>query len=116
MTLPAEPEMQQHHDLIAALRSVCRRAAEGDLSGRILHTRSYGELADIAIDLNRLLDLTAAFIGESTASVRAAANGEHHRPFIARGMRGEFRAAAESIRAAHLSLQGEKQESGRQTA
>lgn len=97
-------EIQPYRNLVTMLHDICRRAAQGDLSARILDAASFGALAPIAVDLNRLLDLTELFVTESVASSRSVATGKRHRAFIARGMTGRFRVAAEAIRDAQLAL------------
>jgi methyl-accepting chemotaxis protein len=103
MPSTADVEIQRYRDLVATLRDVCRRASQGDLSARILDAKAFGALAQVAVDLNRLLDLTELFVTESVASSRSVADGKRHRAFIARGLPGRFGIAAEAIRQAQLA-------------
>lgn len=92
--------VRQHRDAMREIADVCRRAAEGDLSARIVRTSKYGDLAPALNALNRLLDLTDAFARESSASLTFAAQGKFYRPFLLRGMPGDFRRGAEIINSA----------------
>jgi len=89
---------------IQEITDVCNRAATGDLSARIVHTKKYGELAPALQALNRMLDLTDAFIRESGASLTFAAQGKFYRPFLVRGMAGDFRRGAEIINTAREAM------------
>ncbi|WP_374467797.1 methyl-accepting chemotaxis protein [Ferrovibrio sp.] len=86
------------------LASVCDKAAAGDLSVRVVDTQSHGELAPVMQSLNRLLDRTDAFIRESGASLTYAAEGKFYRPFLLRGMPGDFRRGAQVINNARESM------------
>lgn len=86
------------------LASVCDKAAAGDLSVRVVDTQSHGDLAPVLQSLNRLLDRTDAFIRESGASLTYAAEGKFYRPFLLRGMPGDFRRGAQVINNARDSM------------
>jgi methyl-accepting chemotaxis protein len=103
----------RYAELLAEMRDVCSRAAKGDFTARILRTNVYGELADVPAALNRLLDLTDAFIRESGKSLQFAAKGQYFRPFIKRGLLGDFGRGAETINDARLAMKGQSEESQR---
>ncbi len=86
------------------ITEVCNRVAQGDLSARIVHTTKYDDLAPALQALNRMLDLTDAFVRESGASLTFAAQGKFYRPFLVRGMAGDFRRGAEIINAAREAM------------
>ena len=86
------------------INQVCKRAAEGDLSARVVHTDRYGEFGPTLVALNRALDLVDAYVRESSASLRFAAQGTYYRPFLLRGMAGEFRHGAEQINIARNAM------------
>lgn len=79
---------------------VCRSAAKGDLEPRILDIPEDPQLAEMALAINALLDTTDAFVRESSASLKAAADRRFHRKVIVRGMPGTFRRSSEFINTA----------------
>lgn len=109
-------QARRYRDLLTELRSVCQRAAKGDFTARIANTEPFGHLADVPVALNRLLDLTDAFIRESGASLQFAAKGKYYRPFMLRGMVGDFRRGAGIINDARLSMKNKAEEAERLTA
>jgi methyl-accepting chemotaxis protein len=91
---------RRHRDALREIDALCAQAARGDLSGRILHLERYGDLAPTLTAFNRLLDLTDAYIRESSAAMAYAAEGKYYRPFLLTGMAGQFRAGAVAINGA----------------
>ncbi|MCB9913964.1 MAG: hypothetical protein H6828_02305 [Planctomycetes bacterium] len=69
---------------------VTTAAARGNLEPRILHVDCGGALAEMCFDINRLLDITDAFVRESGASLTYAAHGKYFRKVLERGMLGTF--------------------------
>ncbi|MFC3675659.1 methyl-accepting chemotaxis protein [Ferrovibrio xuzhouensis] len=94
----------RHRSVLQAIDDVCGRAAAGDLSARIVDTESHGAHAETARALNRLLDRTDAFIRESGAALTYAAAGKYFRPFLLRGMTGDFRRGAEITNRARQAM------------
>ena len=114
--------LRRRRDEVAALRAerdayraaltevarVCELAARGDLEERVRHFEGeelVTELAAALAGLNRLLDLTDAFVREASASLSAAAHGRFHRRFLVRGMRGSFRDGAVTIDGARTTME-----------
>lgn len=95
---------------MSEIDSVCSRIAKGDFSARIVHTERYGNIAPTLHSLNRVLDLTDAFIRESAASLTAAAEGQFHRPFLTRGLPGAFAQGAETINKARAAMRKKAEE------
>ncbi|MDJ0894175.1 MAG: methyl-accepting chemotaxis protein [Alphaproteobacteria bacterium] len=87
------------------IEAVCERAAEGDLEARIIEIEEFGELAGCLNAINRLLDLTDAYVRESSASLEYASQRKYFRPFLLRGMLGDFRRGAAVINAARESME-----------
>ncbi len=104
---------RRHRRALQAVNDVCGRAARGDLSVRVLHVASYGELAPALIAVNRLLDLADAFVRESGASLTLASQGQYYRPFLETGMPGNFRRGAEIINQARESMRHRAEETAR---
>lgn len=94
-----------HKQAVREIQAVCDRAAQGDLSARVVRTSDFGDLAPAMVALNHMLDLTDAFVRESGASLTFAAEGKFYRPFLVRGMVGDFRRGAEIINTARESMQ-----------
>lgn len=79
------------------LALVCEAAANGDLERRMLggpHDGSFGRCVDA---INHLLDITDAYVRESSASLDSAAKGRFFRRVILRGLPGSFRSGARLI-------------------
>ncbi len=87
------------------IEAVCKRAAEGDLEARITGIEEFGDLAGCLNAINRMLDLTDAYVRESSASLHYASQRKYFRPFLLRGMRGDFRRGAAVINAARESME-----------
>jgi len=98
---------------LEAIAKVSERAAAGDLAARVTDTEIHGDLAPVMHALNRLLDRTDAFIREAGASLTHAAEGKFYRPFLLRGMPGDFRRGAEVINAARGSMQQKSEQAAR---
>ncbi len=93
-------EMARRDDALRLIADVCRAAASGDLEPRVLGVRSQDAVGEVAHSINHLLDLTDAFVRESTASLSAASDGRFYRRFLERGMLGSFQAGARAINGA----------------
>jgi methyl-accepting chemotaxis protein len=79
---------------------VCRAVATGDLESRILDRPQRGTVGETQLLVNRVLDLTDAFVRESGGASAAAASGRHYRKVLVRGLPGAFRVAANAINGA----------------
>jgi methyl-accepting chemotaxis protein len=93
-------EMARRDEALRSIEKVCREAAAGNLEPRILGLGRDGALADVARSVNHLLDLTDAYVRESTVSLSAAVDGRFYRRFLERGMLGSFRGGARAINTA----------------
>src|SRR5690606_786090 len=98
---------------MAEIESVCARVAKGDFSARIVHTEKYGDVAPTLRLLNRILDLSDAYIRESAASLTAASEGKFYRPFLTRGLPGAFASGAETINRAREAMKAKAEEAVR---
>ncbi|MCC7387416.1 MAG: hypothetical protein IT431_01470 [Phycisphaerales bacterium] len=85
---------------IAEATRVCREASRGNLEARILRIDQDSELAELLNSINRMLDMTDAFVREATASLEYASRGRFFRRVLLNGMLGSFRKAAMSINGA----------------
>jgi methyl-accepting chemotaxis protein len=88
------------------IAGIMRRVAEGDLEARIVRNRDGGELGEIVHALNRMLDITDAFVRESGASMEHVSRSKFFRKILVRGLPGSFRASAEIANAATAAMAG----------
>lgn len=98
-TEQAEGQNSESH-WIRTAANICRQAADGDLESRILNIDVGGELGELLNSINHLLDMTDAFMRESTATLEAASREEFYRQVRPEGLRGSFGLAAVKINAA----------------
>lgn len=100
---PGSPTPEQAY--LAEVGQVLRQASGGTLEARVLTQAPDEALGDIGHGLNRLLDVTEAFIRDSQAALEAAAEGRYHRTFLTRGLPGTFAQGAVRINAAQTSME-----------
>ena len=79
---------------------VANAAAEGDLEQRVAFDDLDGDAMTLAVSINRMLDITDAFVRESRAALSHASQGNFWRRVILRGLPGTFSNAATQINAA----------------
>ena len=86
----------------------CRRAAEGDLEQRMpLLDGAAADDADVVAArcaVNGLLDVVDAYLRESSAAIAASSGGRYDRRLLTGGLRGSFRAGAETIDAGRVAM------------
>jgi methyl-accepting chemotaxis protein len=88
------------HEWLRRALEVCRAASRGDLEQRLMNIDCDGDLGELLHAINDLLDLTDAFVRESTAALEHAGEGKFFRRVLPNGMLGSFRRASSSINAA----------------
>ena len=93
-------ELANYREVMQRAIRVANAAAEGDLEQRIAFDDLDGECMTLAIALNRMLDITDAFVRESRAALSHASQGAFWRRVMLRGLPGTFRAAATQINVA----------------
>ncbi len=103
--MSAEEQLELYKQAITKAEAVCARAADGELEARVVDIGAFGELQGFLVSINRLLDLTDAYVRESGASLEYASQQKYYRPFLLRGMRGDFRRGAATINTARESMQ-----------
>lgn len=97
-------EISRRDEVMQTIESVCREAAMGNLEPRILGLHHDAAHREVARAINHLLDLTDAYVRESTVSLSAAVDGRFYRQFLERGMLGSFRLGATTINDAASDL------------
>ncbi|GID91338.1 methyl-accepting chemotaxis protein [Amorphoplanes digitatis] len=85
---------------LAVLAEIAARAADGDLEARVPHLGDTPQAADARREINRLMDVTDAFVRESGAALTASAEGRFHRRFLPRGMPGAYANSVATINTA----------------
>ncbi|MEV0901109.1 methyl-accepting chemotaxis protein [Actinoplanes sp. NPDC049802] len=93
----ATDEQARYRDAVARVVATLRALHQGDFEARVPALDGAPELKELRDVLNEFIDINDAFIRESAASLSAASQGEYHRRFLTRGMKGAYRNAAERI-------------------
>lgn len=75
---------------IAEVSRVLSTCAAGDLEARLVLLDDGGEIHRLSRDVNRLLDVTDAFVREARATLTCVREGKNHRRIVERGMVGTF--------------------------
>ncbi len=109
--LRAERDAQQQ--ALQAIVEVCRAAAVGNLEPRLRGPHPDSATGEVARAINHLLDLTDAYVRESTAALTAAGEGRFHRHFLERGMLGTFQTGARTINTASAQMKAKTEALGR---
>lgn len=94
-------------DWIREATKVCQRAARGDLEARVLHIDEEHETAPMLHAINHMLDMTDAFVRESTTSLSFAAQGKYFRRVLPEGLQGSFGNGAHVINDSTIKLGSE---------
>lgn len=94
-------ELAMYRAGMAAITTVARQAAAGNLEPRAMGIDPHGPIGELAQAVNHLLDLSDAFVRESTASLQHASEGKFYRRVLQRGLLGTYRDAAVVINAAN---------------
>lgn len=98
-------EIARYKECMRRAVAAARAAAEGDLEQRVAFDDLEGDGLELAIAVNRMLDVTDAFVRESRAALRHASQKKFWRRVIQRGLPGTFRGAAASINRATEEMQ-----------
>ena len=106
-----EEKLAQYEAAFSEISAVLKKTSNGDLSARVVHWDEFGDLSPVLSHLNHTLDLSDAFIRESSAALTAALKKEFHRTFLTQGMAGVFGRGADVINqtSAQISQQEETQ-------
>src|SRR3954454_14227284 len=101
-------ELAVYREFVRRLTETCEAAARGDLEARSRPAPEAGgvpELRGLHHALNRVLDVSDAFVRESSAALTSAAEGRFHRRLLPGGLLGAFRTSATDINAARGAMQ-----------
>ena len=91
-------------DELAAFAEICERAAAGDMEARIFDKQGDPALARLRTAINRVLDVSDAYVRESAAMMESCSRDRFHRPILLRGLQGIFRRGAETINRAGVKM------------
>ena len=97
--------VKPYEDAFKKAEAVCKEAAKGNLEARIVDIEKFGEIGSLLEAINNMLDQTDAFVREAGASLQYASAGKFFRPFLLRGMHGDFRRGAMVINAAREDME-----------
>ncbi|WP_075218251.1 methyl-accepting chemotaxis protein [Mongoliimonas terrestris] len=86
--------------VIVRLAAVCEAAGKGDLEARVLEAYQPGPVGVLQNQVNRVLDVSDAFVREAAGSMAAVASGRYYRKVMLRGMPGAYVTAARTLNAA----------------
>jgi methyl-accepting chemotaxis protein len=108
-------ELAVHRAFVRHLTAAGTAAAAGDLEARACPVPGSDDVPDLVAlqhAVNRVLDISDAFVRESGVALTTAAEGRFHRRLLLTGLRGAFRQGAEDINAARDAM---RETSGRVT-
>lgn len=91
---------------IAHAADICSRVGKGDFEVRANDLLAKGELGDLLLALNNLIDRTDAFMREAAASMSAIHENRYHRRIQPGGLSGAFLRNATIINEATETIQG----------
>jgi methyl-accepting chemotaxis protein len=86
---------------------VCERAAKGDLEARVLGVPESGELHRIGTAINSILDVSDAYVRESSAAMDHCSRNLFFRPILQRGLLGSYAESAGIINHAAGKMKGD---------
>ena len=101
-------ELAVYRAFVQQLTTACEAAARGDLEVRSRlgpEAESAPELTAAHNALNRVLDVSDAFVRESSAALSSAAEGRFHRKLLTTGLLGSFRRSAVDINDVRSAMQ-----------
>ncbi|GAA3157844.1 hypothetical protein GCM10010531_06520 [Blastococcus jejuensis] len=104
----AAAELAAYRAFVRRLTETCEAAAAGDLEARMQPTADTADIADLRAlhhAVNRVLDVSDAFVRESSAALTSAAEGRFHRKLLLTGLRGAFRSSATDINTARGAME-----------
>ncbi len=101
-------ELEIHRAFVRRLTETCEAAARGDLEARSMPVPGMDdvpELMTLHAGVNRVLDVSDAYVREASAALTTAAEGRFHRRLLLTGLRGAFRKGASDINDARGAMQ-----------
>jgi methyl-accepting chemotaxis protein len=96
--------------VLGRLSEVCVAAAKGNLEVRVLEVFEPGVVGELQLNVNRMLDISDAFVREAAGSMAAVARGRYYRKVMLRGMPGFYLNASRVLNAATNTMDERTQE------
>ncbi len=84
--------------------AVCKQLARGDFSVRILNVSEKGEVGELLLGINDMVDRMDAFIREATACMQAVSENRYFRKILPNGMQGALAHGSDIINRAISSV------------
>jgi methyl-accepting chemotaxis protein len=109
-------ELAELREVVRRTADACEAAAHGDLEARVLDFERHGDAGRLMRSVNHLLDVSDAYVRESSASLEHASAGKFYRRVLLRGMPGAYRRAAEVINRATSDMAAQARELSRARA
>jgi methyl-accepting chemotaxis protein len=91
--------------VIVQVAGVCNRAGWGDFESRITEVADGGELRDLQLQANHLIDRTDAFLRESQLVMSAIRDNRYFRRILPGGLKGAFLTGARNVNDAVVVIQ-----------
>ncbi|WP_051515842.1 methyl-accepting chemotaxis protein [Candidatus Blastococcus massiliensis] len=104
----AAEELEVYRAFVRQLTETCEAAARGDLEARSRPAPQVEEIPELRAlhhAVNRVLDVSDAFVRESSASLASAAEGRFSRRLLEGGLLGAFRRSASDINSARDAME-----------
>jgi methyl-accepting chemotaxis protein len=101
-------ELAVYRAFVEQLTRTCQAAARGDLEARSRPTDGVADVPQLQAlndGINRVLDISDAFVREASAALTSAAAGRFHRSVLLGGLAGAYRKGAADINAARDAMQ-----------
>ena len=101
-------ELAVYRAFVEQLTRTCQAAARGDLEARSRPTDGMADVPQLQTlndGVNRVLDISDAFVREASAALTSAAAGRFHRSVLLGGLAGAYRKGAADINAARDAMQ-----------
>ncbi len=101
-------ELEIHRAFVRRLTETCDAAARGDLEARSAPVPGMADVPELMAlhhGVNRVLDVSDAYVREASAALSTAAEGRFHRRLLLTGLRGAFRKGATDINSARGAMQ-----------
>ncbi|MGY1822442.1 methyl-accepting chemotaxis protein [Geodermatophilus sp. SYSU D00079] len=101
-------ELAAYREFVRQLTATCQAAARGDLEARSRPTPGMADVPELVAlhhSANRVLDVSDAFVRESSAALAAAAEGRFSRSLLLTGLAGAYRQGATEINTAREAME-----------
>ena len=95
--LYAHISINHSHQVVEKIIRCLEASNRGDLEQRLVSSGASGHMLTLVDQVNRLLDISDAFVREAGATAQAASHGRFYRKFLITGLQGRFKQGASFI-------------------